>query len=509
MRKATQALLIALIFLPAAAAARPVFSEKFSHNRNRWPANRYAFLYRNRLRIFHPDAYYIAGMHPRVQQRHMIRNGTIRVQCRLLGGSRSRGYGLIFRAVNKYNFNYLVITGDGRFSIGFRRGRRRGLLIPWKLSSAIKSKGFNTLEIQCREDTLTASINGIRVASTDGEAVRGRKFALMADRGVRAEFDNLRVFRKKPPRITRRTPDYDRDGDRDNDDRGDDTGDRKTLSPADTRARTAMLHALDTGNSRFFSRITSAQLFRINGDEPETTILKHARRHKEIIISKFIPALLGGVRNRDPEVRRMIYHALCFGYNNKLLHSIDFNLLYGSIVKQRGARAALRRLYNLSYSRRSYEARRNTTWQASIDLCVYCLYALKSDNALRQKMILTGIRPRLQVYFHKIMWEHLKRINGRGATTWLTKYVRRDRRNLARYMWIFMGAFRNSDPRVRKAMYRELLFPGTPNPLTLIRRHKNGKKWLKKFRLLASRRVEEDPDARPLYRKVCRLYEVE
>ena len=73
-------------------------------------------------------------------------------------------------------------------------------------------------------------------------------------------------------------------------------------------------------------------------------------------------------------------------------------------------------------------------------------------------------------------------------------------------MWVLMGGFRNQDARCRKAIYKELLFPGISGSMRLIKKHSYGRNWLKKIRTLLSRRDEDDKEAKKYFDKVKKFY---
>lgn len=494
-RKIIHALIFGLITLCLSgetliSAPRQVLNEKFSHNRNMWHRSRNSYIAQSRYTIYKKDGYFIASMDPRVLKRYAFINGKIKVETTWKKGVTDKGYGILFRAQDTDNFHYFIISAEGKFSVGYRKGGSWGTLVDWKDSDAIIKKGTNTLEVDCEGDTFTGYINGTKVFSVENGDIQGGLFALMAD-SVQAQFDNLIVWREKE--IKKAEIPKGRDIQL--------TGDLK-------KAQERMFQALERGDASFFRRVKGDTFEKINVGKYRTAIYEYCVAHKEHIVSSFIPALLGGFRNRDIRVRRVIYRELTFGYDNKLLHSIDFNLLYGTIIKQRNAKRTFRRLYNTAFAKRDRERGNHEVWESVVDLMVYCQYALKSDAKLREVMMNTGIKPRLQVYFHKIQWEHLKRVNTLPGTseTYMNRIAKRDQKNCARYMWIYMGGLRNSDPRVRTVIYKELMFPGISNPLELIKSHKNGKKWLMKFRLLLTRREEEDSNARKYYDMVKEMY---
>jgi len=471
-------------------APKQILNEKFSHNRNMWHRSRNSYIAQSRYIIYKKDGYFIASMDPRVLKRYAFINGTITVETTWEKGVTDKGYGILFRAQDTNNFHYFIISAEGKFSVGYRKGSTWNTLVDWKDSDAINKKGTNTLDVECEGDSFTGYINGTKVFSVENGDIQGGLFALIAD-SVQAHFDNLIVWREKEEKKAEIPKGRDIQL----------TGDLE-------RTQERMFQALQKGDASFFSNVSGDTFEKINVGKYRTAIYEYCVANKEHIVSSFIPALLGGFRNRDIRVRRAIYRELTFGYDNKLLHSIDFNLLYGTIIRQRNAKNTFRQLYNTAFARRDRERGNHEVWESVVDLMVYCQYALKSDAMLREVMMNTGIKPGLQVYFHKIMWEHLKRVNTLPGTseTYMNRIAKGNQKNLARYMWIYMGGLRNSDPRVRTVMYRELMFPGISNPLERIKSHKNGKKWLMKFRLLLSRREEEDSGAKKYYDMVKEMY---
>ncbi|MBN2494999.1 MAG: hypothetical protein JXR96_10445 [Deltaproteobacteria bacterium] len=475
---------------PSNAGPKLVLDEQFSHNRNRWPGSRIGYIFHNAFHIYNKEGFYVVSMDPTFLKRYAFRNGKIEVQATWKEGVRDKGFGILFRSQDIQNCYYFSISAEGKFSVGYLEQGAMTVLVDWTAASEIQPDGANLLQVECREGSFTGYINQKQVFSVSDSHIQGELFALMADQGVHAIFDNLKVWRDKTRPADVKAP-------------------RKLdLTAREKTEQQKMLAALDGGDGRYFGMVGWRLLERINLGQHTTAIHEFSVAEKEKIVSKIIPALIGGFKNRDKNVRRAIYRELCFGRDENLLHSIDFNLLYGEIVKQKDAKATFERLYDLSFAQRPREQGDREVWQAVVDLGVYCKYALMDDQKLRQVMLDTGIKPMLQVYFHKIMWEHLQRVNNLPGTqeTFLNRSAKKDSQNLAQYMWTYMGGLRNADPRVRKAIYAELLFPGIDEPLKRIESHKNGKKWLMKFRLLLQRREEEDEEARPLYDQVKALY---
>jgi hypothetical protein len=152
------------------------------------------------LTVLQPE--YIAWTH----QQRAFGDGTYEVDASLLGGPEASGFGLLLLATSDVStFFYCMITGDGRYDIGYCQDACRiqqSLIGGYTLSYAILTDNqTNRLRVDLIDGQLTFWVNGSPVSQIGGLTYSNGLVGLIGESspygGFEAAFDNLRVVEQQ------------------------------------------------------------------------------------------------------------------------------------------------------------------------------------------------------------------------------------------------------------------------------------------------------------------------
>jgi hypothetical protein len=127
---------------------------------------------------------------------------TIEVDVRQSSGTSKSGFGLVFRHLDHENCYRFTLNGQGQFEFGREQNNKwryfAGYDGPQRSSAVRGVSNWNKLKVVCRGNTLTAYVNGKKVAqATDSSFRRGNVGLLVGteEEGNRVDvlFDNLVV----------------------------------------------------------------------------------------------------------------------------------------------------------------------------------------------------------------------------------------------------------------------------------------------------------------------------
>ena len=109
-----------------------------------------------------------------------------------------RDYGVMCRAQDNGDGYYLLISGDGNYSILLGNGDSYDPLVDWQESSAIHTgNAANHLRAVCNGSSFDLYVNGQHLASTQDDTFSSGDLALTATSyesdGTEIHFDNLTV----------------------------------------------------------------------------------------------------------------------------------------------------------------------------------------------------------------------------------------------------------------------------------------------------------------------------
>jgi hypothetical protein len=116
------------------------------------------------------------------------------VDTRWIQGHDNFGYGLIFRVNPDGDFYLFWIAAKGYFIAGRAEGQEFLPFVTWTYSDSINQRGRNTLSVEANGTDLQFFINGDLVLTAQDSAYLDGGFGFYTQAGVKAGFDNLRVW---------------------------------------------------------------------------------------------------------------------------------------------------------------------------------------------------------------------------------------------------------------------------------------------------------------------------
>lgn len=123
-----------------------------------------------------------------------IKDCKIQIETEWKGGLDGYGYGLVFRLQNNQQFYVFWIAAQGYFLAGKIDGGSSSLFNKWTRSDKINIKGKNLIEIEVKGSHIIGSVNGSKVFDADDTSYPEGGFGFYCQKGVMAEFDNLKVW---------------------------------------------------------------------------------------------------------------------------------------------------------------------------------------------------------------------------------------------------------------------------------------------------------------------------
>jgi hypothetical protein len=125
----------------------------------------------------------------------------VTVTGRLGAGSASGAYGVACRFSDASHFYLFLVSGEGGYFIGKRSGDELVGLSAAEMqpSSAVLTGAVpNLISAQCRDDTLSLSVNAVTLASVRDVELSGGYVGLLAvaaeSDGLEALFDNFAIY---------------------------------------------------------------------------------------------------------------------------------------------------------------------------------------------------------------------------------------------------------------------------------------------------------------------------
>jgi hypothetical protein len=165
-------------------------------------------------------AYLLTVKQPRLvawaNQTRAFGDGIYEVDVRLVSGPEASGFGLLLLGSSDMSsFFYCIITGDGRYDVGYCRENCRdeqSLIGGYKLSPAIltEDQEVNHLRIELSGGQVTFLVNGASVSQLQGLNYSPGLVGLLGESaqygGFEAAFDNLSVVEQRPVAPVAATP---------------------------------------------------------------------------------------------------------------------------------------------------------------------------------------------------------------------------------------------------------------------------------------------------------------
>ena len=134
-------------------------------------------------------------------------NGIYEVDVRLNSGPEASGFGLLLLGSSDMSsFFYCIITGDGRYDIGYCQencSEEQSLIGGYKLSPAILTENqVNHLRVELADGRISFLVNGALVSQRGGLTYSSGLVGLVGESaqygGFEAAFDNLSVVETQP-----------------------------------------------------------------------------------------------------------------------------------------------------------------------------------------------------------------------------------------------------------------------------------------------------------------------
>jgi hypothetical protein len=122
----------------------------------------------------------------------------LEVEATPVGGPDENDYGVLFRYQDEDNYYTYEISADGQFAVTKVVDGQRKALADWSRTRYInQGKNANILEVVCNGTAMDFYVNGEYLAGVSDNTFSKGAIGLMAGtftrKGVRVEFDNLRV----------------------------------------------------------------------------------------------------------------------------------------------------------------------------------------------------------------------------------------------------------------------------------------------------------------------------
>jgi len=127
-------------------------------------------------------------------QQNIFDDFIFEVEAQWMGGQPNYGFGIIFRVQDSDNYYLFDISNTGFFKVDKRVEGEYYDLTDWERSSAINPEGVNLLKVQAIGDRLVFFINNNRIKEVTDKTFERGEFGLFAAQGVRAAFDNVKVY---------------------------------------------------------------------------------------------------------------------------------------------------------------------------------------------------------------------------------------------------------------------------------------------------------------------------
>jgi hypothetical protein len=115
--------------------------------------------------------------------RQRATNAAVEVQAEFLAGSQDDYYGIVCRLQDANNFYYLVVTNQGKYTVGRYVAGEFTALLPagWEQSDALETgMGNNRLRAECAGDRLKLFANGVLLAEAQDGTFGEGEFGLLA-----------------------------------------------------------------------------------------------------------------------------------------------------------------------------------------------------------------------------------------------------------------------------------------------------------------------------------------
>lgn len=134
-------------------------------------------------------------------------DGIYELDARLVSGPEDSGFGLLLLGSSDMSsFFYCIITGDGRYDVGFCQQNctvEQSLIGGYKLAPAILTANrSNHLRVELSDGRVTFVVNGAPVSQIQGLTYSSGLVGLIGDSaqygGFEAAFDNLSVVEPRP-----------------------------------------------------------------------------------------------------------------------------------------------------------------------------------------------------------------------------------------------------------------------------------------------------------------------
>jgi hypothetical protein len=155
--------------------------------------------------------YYLTIKQPRTlawaSQTRAFGDGIYELDARLISGPEASGFGLLLLGSSDMSsFFYCIITGDGRYDVGFCQENCRieqSLIGGYKLAPAILTTDRNNhLRVELAAGQITFLVNGAPVSQLQGISYTSGLVGLIGESaqygGFEAAFDNLSVIEPRP-----------------------------------------------------------------------------------------------------------------------------------------------------------------------------------------------------------------------------------------------------------------------------------------------------------------------
>ena len=155
--------------------------------------------------------YYLTIKQPRMlawaSQTRAFGDGIYEVDARLVSGPEASGFGLLLLGSSDMSsFFYCIITGDGRYDVGFCQegcNVEQSLIGGYKLAPAILTENqTNHLRVELGGGQVTFLVNGSPVSQLQGMTYTSGLVGLIGESaqygGFEAAFDNLSVVETRP-----------------------------------------------------------------------------------------------------------------------------------------------------------------------------------------------------------------------------------------------------------------------------------------------------------------------
>jgi len=241
--------------------------------------------------------------------------------------------------------------------------------------------------------------------------------------------------------------------------------------------------ALRSGGSNYFATVNPRQFNMANMGAKSSVIQEFTSYASPRTIWKAVNAISAVIYNRYVPVRLAVYQEMKYLANPRIISSLN---------RTSQGKRALRLLLNRVNSKLRTEHNRRAKTILMQVKSRFERYNNQSTPDQGKRQLKRALRTANYRYFMRVRWNVFSRANIAGKTSLINSFIMTSPTNAANAIQAMLGAFSNSDGKVRGAIYRELIFFASPYIQKRFNRYANGRRAI--ARLKSKVRVKNEFD---------------